>query len=285
MLDLILEFARADERIRAVILNGSRVNPDAPKDIFQDYDIIFTVTAMDEFIRDRSWIQHFGELIIIQTPDENALFPSDNASFAFLMLFQDGNRIDLTLYPTAQPDSFQPESLSLVLLDKDNLLQSLPAPSNRDYRTLPPTAAQFVSCCNEFWWVSTYVAKGLWRRELPYARFMIEGPVRDMLALMLKWYIGVQSGFSADAGKLGKYFEKHLPLGLWEAYAKTFADAEYDNIWRALFAMGDLFRKTATQVAQQFDYEYPSDDDERVTAYLRHVRDLPYDAGEVYPSS
>lgn len=30
MLDLILDTARQDERIRAVILNGSRANPNAP---------------------------------------------------------------------------------------------------------------------------------------------------------------------------------------------------------------------------------------------------------------
>jgi aminoglycoside 6-adenylyltransferase len=35
--DLILGFARSDGRIRAVVLNGSRANPLAPRDILQDY--------------------------------------------------------------------------------------------------------------------------------------------------------------------------------------------------------------------------------------------------------
>jgi aminoglycoside 6-adenylyltransferase len=39
---LILDIAQRDERIRAVILNGSRANPNAKKDIFQDYDIYST---------------------------------------------------------------------------------------------------------------------------------------------------------------------------------------------------------------------------------------------------
>lgn len=34
MFDLILNTARDDERIRAVYMNGSRTNPNAPKDIF-----------------------------------------------------------------------------------------------------------------------------------------------------------------------------------------------------------------------------------------------------------
>lgn len=39
MYDLILNIANNDERIRAVYLNGSRTNPNVPKDIFQDYDV------------------------------------------------------------------------------------------------------------------------------------------------------------------------------------------------------------------------------------------------------
>ena len=36
MYGLIISIAQSDERIRAVYLNGSRTNPNVPKDIFQD---------------------------------------------------------------------------------------------------------------------------------------------------------------------------------------------------------------------------------------------------------
>ena len=39
MMHLILQVAKDDERVRAVYLNGSRTNPNAPKDRFQDYDV------------------------------------------------------------------------------------------------------------------------------------------------------------------------------------------------------------------------------------------------------
>ena len=47
MLDLIINTARRDERVRAVIMNGSKVNPNAPKDFFQDYDVVYVVTEMN----------------------------------------------------------------------------------------------------------------------------------------------------------------------------------------------------------------------------------------------
>ena len=40
MMNLILQVAKDDERVRAVYLNGSRTNPNAPKDRFQDYDVV-----------------------------------------------------------------------------------------------------------------------------------------------------------------------------------------------------------------------------------------------------
>ncbi|MFN3333480.1 MAG: aminoglycoside 6-adenylyltransferase, partial [Caldilinea sp.] len=55
MLDLILSVAEADEHIRAVIMNGSRTDPNAPRDIFQDYDIVYVVTDVAAFVNNPAW--------------------------------------------------------------------------------------------------------------------------------------------------------------------------------------------------------------------------------------
>ncbi|MGG4032654.1 aminoglycoside 6-adenylyltransferase [Paenibacillus cisolokensis] len=277
MLDAIVGFAREDERIRAVIMNGSRANPDAPRDRFQDYDIVYAVTDVGAFVRDRSWIGRFGDVLIMQTPDDSRLFPpsEDRNRFAYLMLFQDGDRIDLTFYPADRLREMAPDSLSLLLLDKDGAVGELPPPSNRDYLPKPPTAGQFADCCNEFWWVATYVAKGLWRGELSYAKYHADGPVRDMLHLMLNWHIGVRTGFTADPGKLGKYYKRLLEPERWKAFTATYADADEEKMWRALFAMCDLFRDTSQAVASHFGYRYPAEEDENVTGYLRRVKAMP----------
>ena len=43
--DMLLQIAREDERIKAVYMNGSRTNKNVPKDIFQDYDIVYVVSV------------------------------------------------------------------------------------------------------------------------------------------------------------------------------------------------------------------------------------------------
>ena len=47
MFDLLLNVAEHDGNIRAVIMNGSRVNPQAKKDLFQDFDIVYFVRDVD----------------------------------------------------------------------------------------------------------------------------------------------------------------------------------------------------------------------------------------------
>ena len=49
MLELIVETARSDDRIRAVIMVGSRANPKARRDIFQDFDIVYLVKDVAPF--------------------------------------------------------------------------------------------------------------------------------------------------------------------------------------------------------------------------------------------
>ncbi len=282
MFDLILNTARADERVRAVILNGSRADPGTKRDPFQDFDIVYLVTDLQPFRRDPAWIDCFGERMILQMPDDMGDSPRREIGYAYLMQFADGNRIDLTLYPVEKLDAMERDSLSVLLLDKDGIVNPFPPPSAADYAPKPPTAKAFADCCNEFWWCSPYVAKGLWRRRIPYARYMLDTVLRGQLMKMLDWYAGVKTGFSSGTGNMGKHLEENLEPDNWNLWLRTYADSDIENSWDALEAMGALFRIAAGKVAEHFGFGYPGGDDERVSAHLKHVRRLPADAGEIY---
>ncbi|RMF46026.1 MAG: aminoglycoside 6-adenylyltransferase [Anaerolineae bacterium] len=283
MYALILGVAKSDERIRAVILNGSRANPKVNHDIFQDFDIVYIVTDVDNIKNDPDWHQQFGELMIMQRPDDmHEPSPDGDGSYAYLMQLMDGNRVDLTLYPVEKLDRYQADSLSVLLLDKDGLFQPFPPPNESDYLPKPPTAKAFADCCNEFWWVCPYVAKGLWRREIVYAKHMLDVVVRKQLMQMLAWYVGIKTAFSSNPGKFGKHLEQHLEAELWKMLLETYADSEYEKNWDALFVMTDLFRIVSVHVAEHFGFEYPYNDDEKVSAHLKHVHQLPGDAKRMY---
>lgn len=284
MMDLILNTAKEDERIRAVIMNGSRVNPNVKKDIFQDYDIVYIVKDIESFTCNHNWVKRFGEIMIMQMPEEMTLLaPDKDGKFVYLMQFTDGNRIDLTLVPVERADEFiYNDSLSVLLLDKDGVVKPFPPASDKDYIIKKPSKKEFDDCCNEFWWVCPYVAKGIWREELPYAKHILEQNLRAMLMKILEWDIGIRTNFTKSAGKFGKYFEKYLDADTWKEFLETYSDADYENMWKSLFVMCNLFRKTAIRVADYFGFQYPYGDDERVTVHLKHVKDLPKDAEKMY---
>jgi aminoglycoside 6-adenylyltransferase len=283
MLDLIIRTAQSDERIRAVMMNGSRANPNAPRDIFQDFDIVYFVTEVGSFKNDPTWIDRFGERMILQMPEAMQDPPPQNdGGFTYLIQFMDGNRIDLGLFPIARLTELESDSQTVLLLDKDGLFKPFPPPSDRDQWPKPPTAKAFGDCCNEFWWVSPYVAKGLWREEITYAKAMLDEIIRPQLMKMLVWQMGIGTQFSRNPGKCGKYLKNYLAPELWTMLEQTYSDAGYEHTWEALYTMGNLFRIAAHQVAEHFGFEYPSRDDQRVSAHLRHVRGLPKDAAKIY---
>ncbi|MGG1328523.1 aminoglycoside 6-adenylyltransferase [Bacillus tropicus] len=284
MLDLIINTAKEDERIRAVIMNGSRVNLHVKRDCFQDYDIMYVVKDIQSFTSNHNWIHRFGEIMIVQMPEEMSLVPPDgDGKFPYLMQFMDGNRIDLTLVPVELINNFVgQDSLSKLLLDKDNCIEEFPPASDKDYLIKKPTEKEFLGCCNEFWWCSTNVAKGLWREELSYVKGMLEGPVRDMLIVMLEWHIGMKTDFTVNTGKFGKHFEQYIEKDMWVQFKRTFSNAQYENIWESFFVMGDLFREVANEIANTYGYRYPQDDDDKVTNYLKHVKALPKDSTSIY---
>lgn len=278
-----MDTAKNDQRIRAVIMNGSRANPNAKKDIFQDFDIIYFVTRIRSFVSDHRWIRIFGDIMIMQMPKTHTLIPEeDDGSFTYLMQFTDGNRIDLSLVPIERIGIMKQESQSILLLDKDGVIEPLPPASDADFIVKQPTEKMFNDCCNEFWWICTYVAKGIWRDELPYAMFMYDRFLRDMLFEMIRWHIGIKTDFAISVGNCGKYFKKYLEAEVWDMYLKTYCDSNYDNLWKALFTACDLFRITAEMVADHMDFVYPYEDDKSVTAHLNHVKELPKTVKEMY---
>ena len=161
MLRLILQVPE-NIQVEAVAMSGSRTDTKALKDEFQDYDVVYVVDDLDNLTRDLSWLDRFGKRIIEQevTLGHRRLY---------LMLFEDGNRIDLTLCPKEDINEWvDSEACFTVLVDDKGLFESY-SPSPQRFWIHPASETDFKKACNEFWWVSAYVVKGISRKQLLYA--------------------------------------------------------------------------------------------------------------------
>jgi len=269
---LIIDVAKNDDRIRAVLLNGSRANNKIPPDKYQDFDIVYVTDDFESLIADREWTNKFGEKLIWQLPDEMVVGqkePEKGNRVSLLMLFTDGNRIDLTLLSKKEIDpNGKTDSLTIVWLDKDNMFPNTTLASDLDYLVKEPTEKEFLDTCNEFWWVCTYVAKGLVRNELTYSKAMLETVVRPMFMNVVAWYIGVETDFSVSAGKAGRFMKGLLPAGLYDDILRTYSDHIVENNWKALFLMMDIFGKLSRCVSRNLKFKYVASEEENVITYL-----------------
>jgi len=272
---LIIDVAKNDDRIRAVLLNGSRANNKIPPDKYQDFDIVYVANDFESLIANREWTNKFGEKLIWQLPDEMVVGqkePEKANRFSLLMLFTDGNRIDLTLLSKKEIDpNCKTDSLTIVWLDKDNMFPNITLPSDFDYLVKEPTEKEFLDTCNEFWWVCTYVAKGLLRDEIIYSKEMLETVVRPMFMNVISWHIGAEMNFSVSIGKAGKFMSNFLSPELYQQILQTYSDQVVENNWRALFLMMDIFGQLARAVSAKMKFRYVIGEEENVTAYLKQL--------------
>lgn len=262
-----------DNRILALYMNGSRVNPNVMQDDFQDYDVVFVVTETFSFINDKQWINNFGNPLYFQLPDENPNFPNDKENFyGYLVQFDDGVRLDIHIETLQHAlENIKKDSLCKILIDKNNYLPAIPESSDKDYWIKKPTQEQFLACCNEFWWCTNNLAKGLARKEILYVQDMANFVVRKELEKMLSWKVGIKTDFKVSVGKSAKYISKYLDKEIYENYLKTFFTCDIESAWKSIFLMCDLFEKISEEVSSFLQYKYNKTECKNAKNYLEKI--------------
>lgn len=282
MISLIKDIAFKEENIRAAYIEGSRTNPNAPEDIFQDYDIVYIVTTTKPFREDKEWINNFGKILYMHYPEDNVFYPSDVENcYGWQIQFADGNRMDL--HVCTKENALANLELYQILVDKDGIVPYPQETTDERYWVKEPREIEFKCTCSDFWWCLNNVAKGLWRNELPYAMDVINFVLRPHLKRLLEWKMGIENNFSVSAGKSCKYFKKYLQEETYRQFLATYSIAEIESIWNSVFEMCDLFQSTAVELSKKQKFVYDFEQAENSLSFLHHVRKLPANAKEIYP--
>ena len=256
--DVILQTAKVLQ-VDAVAMSGSRTNPKAPKDEFQDYDVVYVVDDLDNLTSDLSWLDQFGTLIIEQ---HNVL----GNRRLYLMLFEDGNRIDLTLCSTEYIQEWvDSEADYTVLQDKKGLFVPY-SPNPQRYWTSPASQTDFEKACNEFWWVSAYVVKGIRRKQLIYATDHLYGICQQELLKILAWQVVSDRG-KVNIGKNYKYLFNYLPAEKEKQFSNLLDFSSLEKITQSLFATMKHFHQEAQYLANKMGLDYDKEVAERMIKY------------------
>ena len=275
MLDVILQTAKTLQ-VEAVAMSGSRTDTKAPKDEFQDYDVVYIVDDLDTLMSsDLAWLEQFGKRIIEQ---HNVL----GNRRLYLMLFEDGNRIDLTLCPKVHIKEWVESEADFTVLEDPKGLFVPHSPSPQRYWTSPASQIDFEKACNEFWWVSAYVVKGICRKQVIYATDHLYGICQQELLKVLAWQVVSDRG-KIDIGKNYKYLFNYLPAEKEKEFSNLLDFSSLEKIAQTLFATMQLFHQEAQRLAQKMGFDYDKEVAEKMIKYTeeRVNKRRNYDIGNV----
>ena len=260
ILDLIFQTAKTLQ-VEAVAMSGSRTNSQAPQDKFQDYDVVYVVENLDELITDLSWLDQFGKRIIEQ---EVGL----GQRRLYLMLFEDGNRIDLTLCPKQQIQEWVDSEAGFTVLEDPEHLFEPYSPNIERYWTNPASQTDFEKACNEFWWVSAYVVKGICRNQLIYATDHLYGICQQELLKVLSWQVASDRG-KVDIGKNYKYLFNYLPAEKEKEFSSLLDFSSVEKLTQYLFSTMKFFHQEAQCLAQKMGFDYDKEVAEKMIEYAK----------------
>jgi aminoglycoside 6-adenylyltransferase len=263
-LEKLIEFAKANENIRALVLQGSFVNENAPIDDFSDLDPLFFVKDLSEFIENDEWKNQFGNPISFFHDD--GIIQDNHKWYTRLTLYDDGFKMDFGFNSVESAKFANEMPLYKIYLDKDNIIPKPEVSDERKFYVIKPTESEFLERVNSFFFDTSYVVKALARDEMFFEKYM-EQVLKKKIHKLFEWYIGVKYDFKVNTGSVGRYFKRYLTPEEWNLLLATYPDANKDNCVKALRASFDLVRYLGTYIAKELGFRYPRKHEEDMLKY------------------
>ena len=267
----ILDFAKNNDNIRAVVLQGSLANPVDRVDLLSDLDPLFYVKDVKEFIEDDKWLNKFG-VIISRLYDEWKL--EDNLkSYIRMVIYEDGLKVDFGIAPIEAIKNINDLMFYKVLLDKDNLIKPSNITTEEKFYPNKPTSWEYQKVVNDFFWDIAYIAKSLHREEMYFAKFIFEN-INKMIRKLLSWHLGITHNWEVNIGLEGRYLKTLLTEDLWNKVLATFSGSKVVDNWKAIYAACNLVRELGNEIADKLDFVYPFEQDITIINYLKKIENM-----------
>lgn len=273
MIDKIIDWAKNEQGIHAVILVGSR---GAKKffDPLADYDLAIFCEDFTSYTSNQHWLSKLGRVWVCVNEKvicEGKDYPTR------LVIFDGGIKVDFAFFSldilqklvstsTLPPDY---DRGYVVLFDKNEITAKMPKPSYKGYGGQIPLESEFLNIIEEFWFEAYHVAMYLKRGDLWSAKFRSSGIQNDFLLKMIVWneLSKNNDSISLAGKKMGSWVAKTT----WEALYGVFARFDEQDSRRALLNTMDLFRHLSQETAQNFGFKYPQEIDDQISKFVEII--------------
>jgi aminoglycoside 6-adenylyltransferase len=275
LFEKVVTWAKAEDVIRVIILEGSRARHDHTVDRFSDYDLSLYVTNLTHYIDDDTWLQQLGPIWAMETETQV------EGEASRLVLFEGGQDIDFKFFLVTKlheficqqtlPDDYQRGYQ--VVLDKEGITSQLPQPSYQAVPIKKPSEEEFLYAVNVFWFELFHLVKLLHREELWAAKLRDAG-IKNRLLQMMEWHAQASHDWAYDTWIVGKHMQAWVEPEIWQASFEIFARFDKEDSWRAVCALMPLYRRLASETARHLNYSYPYEMDKAISGFLLDNRPL-----------
>lgn len=269
----IIKFARDDDKIRSLIETGRRLNPSIKSRDEIDYHYVFGVHDLLDFKDPRYVEDIFEDLLLIRKADKISYSNKINPNNVnYNLVLDDISKVSLFfIEANTMQEYINQDSLSNILIDKDDLLVGNPTKSDVYFRQAKPSKNDFNTACSDIFMYSLVVAKALYRNEDLYAMKMFFNIIYA-LDRMTGFYIGCNYNFSVNIGYNFEYIKTYLTEEHYKRYLETYPSPFIEDLWEKLFKACELFRKEGLYVAENLGYEYPKKADRDIMKKIRDIK-------------
>ena len=275
LLQRILEWADGRPDIVAVVMTGSRARSDGAVDAYSDHDLELFVADPSTF-DNNEWFEEIGTVWVCEPLTSEEGYP------VRLVFYEGGEKVDFQIRPARE---FQALAVAgrvdedvyagadvwsrgyRVLRDRDGIASSLQAPHEPARSRPRPTEAEYLAANREFWFEAAHIPRYLMREEL----WIVQSrgwTMKEMFLQMLEWHVVATTGEGTDVWYDGTKMKGWVNADQWAKLQSVFGRFDRADSWRALLATMDLFRETSQMVARLYDFPYPLEQDEHISAYV-----------------
>ncbi len=272
MIDKLLNWAKQDPNLKALVLTGSRAND--TNDGLSDYDIALLVEEDCLYLRNDRWMSSIDQ-VWLYIPEKIRF--KEKVFKTRLVIFKEGVNVDFTFISLkfldqaikggAFPKDYR------ILLDKDGIGRKLKAEPYRESRIKKPSEKTYHRLVEEFWFEVYQIAKNLKRDDLWVVKYRDAYLKHHLVLKMIEWLEAVKHDWNNKTFPIGKRMKTWVTPSIWKAAHGIFPHFDNKDSWESLFHTLTFFRDLAIETAKKFNFTYPNEIDQSISGYVTSLKE------------
>lgn len=269
----MLQYARQDSDIKAIVAIGSSTRENIKADEYSDLDL-FIVTEN----ADRWYSGEYPELL--GTVSISFIEPTLGGGMEKRCIYDDDRDVDMIILSPDQFDSALKEGVCSwvmnrgykVLYDINGYTDMIKLYVKHEVSHPDMSEKEFINIVNDFFFHNIWADKKIRRGELWSAKMCVDAYLKGHLLKMIETYCYEING--SDIWHDGRFLDRWAEQSVKDELKNCFAHYERDDIRSALLSTNALFERITRIIADKKGFTYPDKAAACAKKYINNTKDL-----------